>query len=52
VDLYDSAAEVASPEAAETARLFAGADESGRSISVMGYTDGSDDDGFRFMSTW
>jgi hypothetical protein len=52
VDLFDSAAEIASSEAAETARLFARADESARSIGVMGYAEGTDDDGFRFMSTW
>lgn len=52
VNLFDSASEIASSEAAETARLFARADESARSISVMGYAEGADDDGFRFMSSW
>ena len=52
VQLFESAAAVASSEEAEVARLFAHADESARSISVMGYTEGSDSDGFRFISTW
>lgn len=52
VELFESASEVASSEAAEAARLFARADESARSISVMGYTEGADDNGFRFLSSW
>ncbi len=52
VQLFESAAAVASSAEAETARLFAHADQSARSISVMGYTEGSDSDGFRFISMW
>lgn len=52
VALFESASEIASSEPAEAARLFAHADESARSISVMGYTEGADDDGFRFLSSW
>lgn len=52
VALFDSAAAIASSDAAEAARLFAHADESARSIAVMGYTEGTDDDGFRFISSW
>lgn len=50
--LFESAAELADSDGAETARLFAHADESARSISVMGYREGTDEDGFRFMSLW
>lgn len=52
VELFESAAAIASSDAAEAARLFAHADESARSITVMGYTEGSDGDGFRFISSW
>lgn len=52
VVLFETAAAIATSDAAETARLFAHADESSRSISVMGYKEGSDDDGFRFLSLW
>jgi hypothetical protein len=52
VELFDSTAAIASSDAAEGARLFAHADESARSIAVMGYTEGSDGDGFRFISSW
>ncbi len=52
VALFEAAAELAEPDAAETVRLFAHADESTRSISVMGYSEGIDDTGFRFISNW
>lgn len=52
VELFESAAAIASPDAAEGARLFAHAGESARSISVMGYMEGVDEDGFRFISAW
>lgn len=52
VALFESAAGLADSDGAETARLFAHADESARSISVMGYREGTDEDGFRFLSLW
>jgi|HubBroStandDraft_1064217.scaffolds.fasta_scaffold04900_3 hypothetical protein len=52
VALFESAAQLADSVTAETTRLFSHADESARSISVMGYTEGADEDGFRFISLW
>lgn len=52
VAVFESAAELADADSAETARLFAHANESARSISVMGYAEGDDGDGFRFISLW
>jgi hypothetical protein len=52
VELFEEAAELATPDVANAFRIFAHADESARSISVMGYVEGADDDGFRFISEW
>jgi hypothetical protein len=52
IDLFEGAATIASSEAAEGAQLFVHADESARSISTMGYREGADATGFRFMSNW
>ena len=49
---FEAVAQLATSEEAEGARLFAHADESAKSISVMGYQEGVDDTGFRFISLW
>lgn len=52
VGAFESVAELADADSAETTRLFAHANESARSIAVMGYVEGNDGDGFRFISLW
>jgi hypothetical protein len=51
-ELFEETAALATPDVADAFRVFAHADESARSISVMGYVEGSDEDGFRFISEW
>jgi hypothetical protein len=52
VELFEEAAALATPDVAGAFRAFAHAAESARSISVMGYVEGSDDGEFRFISEW
>lgn len=50
--VFDQAAMLMDNEVAEGIRSFPRRSKEDKSLEAMGYREGNDDDGFRYMRTW